>query len=242
MWEGCSHFYFIKAMKKLRILDIYIDESGDFSLYSSENPIYSVAFILVDRNTDNNSPINKFRSNLNKLVGGDHFVHVGNLVRGEKPYKEMDREERWKLFYVLYLFAYHSKYNVAISSVIKEDSIEATTSSLAISLLKCISELQNALSNCDQIILHYDYGQSILAGLITATFLSKYPSCIITKTSQCETPFMQVADLFAYFDLLNFKISKGFLSKSETRFFGGIRNLKKKYLRELTQKYLFRDR
>ena len=227
-------------MKKQKTLDIYIDESGDFSLYSDENPIYSVAFVLVDRDIDNSSPISKFNNNLNKLVGGDHFVHVGNLVRGEKPYKEMEREERWKLYYALYLFAYHSKYNVAVTSVIKGDSIENITSSIAVSLLRCVNELQNHISDYDQIVLHYDYGQSILTGLITATFLSKFESCKVIKTSQSETPFMQVADLFAYFDLLNYKVSKSFLSKSETKFFGGIRNLKKNHLNQLASKCLLK--
>ena len=74
-------------MNKPKKLDIYIDESGDFSTYSAENPLYSVAFVFVDSNDDNVSPINKFNSNLNNLMGGDHFVHVGNLVRGEKPYE-----------------------------------------------------------------------------------------------------------------------------------------------------------
>ena len=229
-------------MRKQKTLDIYIDESGDFSLYSEENPIYSVAFVLVDHDIDNSGPISKFNSNLNKLVGGDHFVHVGNLVRGEKPYKEMNREERWKLFYALYLFAYHSKYNVAVSSVVKRDSIESIMTSIAISLLKCVNELQNHLSVYDQVILHYDYGQSILTGLITAAFLSKISSCKVVKTSQSETPFMQVADLFAYFDLLNYKISKSFLSKSETKFFGGIRNLKKNYLTQLMSKRLLKNK
>ena len=229
-------------MKKQKTLDIYIDESGDFSLYSVENPIYSVAFVLVNRDIDNSGPINKFNNNLNKLIGGDHFVHVGNLVRGEKPYKEMNREERWKLFYALFLFAHHSKFNVAVTSAIKGDSIENVTSSVAASLLKCVDELQNDISRYDQIILHYDYGQSILTGLITATFLSKISSCKVMKTSQNGAPFMQVADLFAYFELLNYKISKSFLSKSETKFFGGIRNLKKNYLTQFSSKYLFKNK
>ena len=229
-------------MKKQKTLDIYIDESGDFSLYSEENPIYSVAFVLVDYDNDNSGPINRFNNNLNKLIGGDHFVHVGNLIRGEKPYKEMDREERWRLFYALYLFAYHSKFNVAVASVIKGDSIENITSSIATSLLKCVDELQKNVSHYNQVILHYDYGQSILTGLITATFLSKISSCKVVKTSQSETPFMQVADLFAYFDLLNYKISKSFLSKSEMKFFGGIRNLKKNYLVQLSSKHLLKKK
>ena len=34
-------------MTKKKQLDIFIDESGDFSVFSKENPLYSVAFIMV---------------------------------------------------------------------------------------------------------------------------------------------------------------------------------------------------
>ena len=91
-------------MIKKKQLDIFIDESGDFSLFSKENPIYSVAFVVVKKEDDNDSPINKFNNYLVNLFGGDHFVHVGNLVGAEKPYQEMTREERWHLFYTLFLF------------------------------------------------------------------------------------------------------------------------------------------
>ena len=85
-------------------LDIYIDESGDFSVFTKQNPLYSVAFIMVKKDDDNDSAINRFDNYLDNLFGGDHFVHVGNLVRAEKPYEDMNREERWHLFYTLFLF------------------------------------------------------------------------------------------------------------------------------------------
>ena len=42
MWEVVPAFIF-SYMKKKKQLDIYIDESGDFSLFTKENPLYSVA-------------------------------------------------------------------------------------------------------------------------------------------------------------------------------------------------------
>ena len=46
MWEVVPTFIFSRMTKKKQ-LDIYIDESGDFSVFSKENPLYSVAFIMV---------------------------------------------------------------------------------------------------------------------------------------------------------------------------------------------------
>lgn len=71
--------------KATKQLDIYIDESGNFDSYSKHNLIYSVAFVMVDL-TDkemNDKQVAIFESKLSNIVGGDHFVHVGNLVRGD---------------------------------------------------------------------------------------------------------------------------------------------------------------
>ena len=46
MWEVVPTFIFSRMTKKKQ-LDIFIDESGDFSVFSKENPLYSVAFIMV---------------------------------------------------------------------------------------------------------------------------------------------------------------------------------------------------
>lgn len=67
-------------MKKIKQLDIYIDESGDFSPASKENPLYSIAFVLVEKENNNENAINKFYNFLSSLFGGGHFVHVGNLI------------------------------------------------------------------------------------------------------------------------------------------------------------------
>ena len=122
-------------MAKEKRLDIYVDESGDFSSYSNDNPLYSVAFVVVNSEDDNNKQIKRFNDYLNELFGGNHFVHVGNLVRAEKPYELLKREDRWKIFYVLYLFAMYAKYKVFTVSIIKTDSKEDTLLQLAKSIV-----------------------------------------------------------------------------------------------------------
>ena len=224
-------------MKKKKELDIYIDESGDFSLFSKENPLYSVAFIMVKKDDDNVSAINKFNNYLENLFGGDHFVHVGNSVRAEKPYEEMNREERWHLFYTLFLLARHAKYSALVSTIVKRDSDEKTILLLTKSIISMINDNSKVLEKY-HLVLHYDFGQGPLAGIISSSFLSAFPDCEIIKTPQSQNPFMQLADLFAYSELLKYKIDKGFLTKSETKFFGGIKNLKSNYLENLKKKYL----
>ena len=94
------------------------------------------------------------------------------------------------------------------------------------------------INNYEKIVLHYDFGQGSLVGIVTASFLSKFSQCKVIKTTQSQSPFMQLADLFAYLALLNYKASKGYLTKSENKFFGGIKNLKRNYLDCLEAKHL----
>lgn len=236
MWEVVPTFIF-SCMKKKKQLDIYIDESGDFSLFTKENPLYSVAFIMVKKDDENDSAISKFNKHLDNLFGGDHFVHVGNLVRAEKPYEDMNREERWHLFYTLFLLARHAKYKALVPAIVKRDSDEKTLLLLTKTVITMIKDNRKLLEKY-LLVLHYDFGQGPLAGIISSSFLSAFPDCEIIKTPQSQNPFMQIADLFSYFELLRYKIDKGFLTKSETKFFGGIKNLKSNYLESLYEKYL----
>ena len=238
MWEAVPTFIFSK-MKKKKQLDIYIDESGDFSLFSNENPLYSVSFVMVKKDVDNNSQINKFSNYLINLFGGDHFVHVGNLVRAEKPYEKMKREERWDLFYVLFLLAKHAQYSVLNATIVKDESFDKTLLNITKSIINMISDNKMVLEKY-KLVLHYDFGQGPLAGILTSSFLSVFSDCEIVKTIQSQNPFMQIADLFAYVELLKYKMNKGYLTKSETQFFGGIRNFKHNYLKSLEKK-LFRN-
>lgn len=236
--SGCGKIvpaFFMNAKKRL---DIYVDESGDYSKFSAENPLYSVAFILVNNSDDNSGPIHKFEKNLSNLIGGNHFVHVGNLVRGEKPYEEMLREERWKLFYALHLFAYYAKYRIIVSSVIKKETMEEIVTSITNALFNVIDDYYDYLNNYEEIILHYDYGQRVLTEIITTIFLSKFSNCKMYKTAQSQSPFMQLADLFAYFEMLKYKVSRGYLTKSESKFFCGIRNLRDNHINKYAGKYI----
>lgn len=230
---------FILPMKRTKKLDIFIDESGNFSQFIHTNPLFCVAFVLVDNNSDNSGAIEKLFSYLDNLLAGEHFVHVGNLVRGEQPYTNMQRQERWRLFYTLYLFSKHALFNVATSSIVKKETDTDTTTLIVNSILSLVDNLGYTLNKYDELVLHYDYGQATLADIIIAAFKSNYSKTMMVKTKQDDSPFMQVADLYAYFELIRYKVSKGYLSNSETKFFGGIKLLKHEFIKNLERKQIF---
>lgn len=151
----------------------------------------------------------------------------------------MKREERWRLFYALYLFSKHAQFDVATISIIKKEVAADSMELVSNSILSLVDNLRDVLNKYDELILHYDNGQGIFAGIIIAAFKSNCPKTKMVKTKQGDSPFMQVADLYAYFELIRYKVSKGYLSNSETKFFGGIKLLKHEFIKNLERKQIF---
>lgn len=225
-------------MKKAnKQLDIYIDESGNFDNYSTNNLLYSVAFVMVDSGEDNTKPLSIFSKKLSNIFKGEHFVHTGNLVRGEKPYEGMLLEERQALFYILFLLAKHSKYKVVCSKTEKKQFVDMVYEGITDSVINTIKSLEEYISNYDNVVIHYDNGQEFLKGALLTAFRMITRKVTIVKTLQQDNPFMQVADLFSYFELIKYKITKSGLSRHEINFFGMSRKIKKDYLNQLEDKF-----
>ena len=180
----------------------------------------------------------KLVSKLSNIVGGDHFVHVGNLIRGEKPYEETLLKERQDLFYILFLLAKYSKFKVACSIAEKKEINNEIYEGITDSVIATVNGLGNYLSKFDKVIVHYDNGQDFLKGALLTAFRMFSKNVVIVKTLQQENVYMQVADLFSYFELIKYKIRKACLSKYEIKFFGETRKIKKDYLKQLEEKYI----
>ena len=220
-----------------KVLNIFIDESGDYSPYSVSNPLYSVAFVMVG-DDNNEHALNIFKNQLKNNDGGDHFVHTGNLVRCEKPYEGMLREKRQELFYSLFLFAKFAKYKVCCVNVVKKGKDNVLDTFIGDAIYEMVIEHQKYFSSFDRIILHYDNGQGILSDIIFTTFGLRCQNVVFTKTLQEDSPYMQVADLFSYFELIKYKIDANNLSKSEIAFFGNTRKIRKNYFEQLKNKFI----
>lgn len=224
--------------KKIKSLDIYIDESGNFDSYSKSNLIYSVAFVMVGLDNHNEKSLSIFRNKLSYIIGGEHFIHTGNLVRKETPYEGMSVKERQDLFYILFLLAKNANYKVKCSLMEKKNADNEIYEKISDSIFDTISEMRSFLDSYDSITVHYDNGQDFLKGVLLASFRINNKNVKFVKTLQEEEPFMQVADLYSYFELLKYKISNGFIGKNEERFFGMSKKIKSTYLKQLKDKYL----
>ena len=119
------------------ILKLFVDESGDPGVFSSHSPIYSVGFVALEPGVDFLDHERRFKERVSRLDGGEYFVHVGNIVRNEKPYKEVSPENRRKLFWNLFFFAMQSPIRISSVHCRKEGmNLENLPSSLNVRLGK----------------------------------------------------------------------------------------------------------
>ncbi|MCQ2793859.1 MAG: DUF3800 domain-containing protein [Bacilli bacterium] len=227
-------FFFKQHMNNKKTLNIYIDESGDESQYSTKNSLYVVSFLCVEDEKLSNSAIKIFRQKLKNAEGGSHFVHVGNLVRKEKPYNDMQREKRKILFHDLFLLCEHSTYKYFNAVYIKKQRNQRT---LIENISKCIfKEIEKRspyFNQFDVINFHYDGGQAFLKGVFASLSSSIVANARYVDTQQKDHPFMQASDLLSYMELVWFHACNGQLTESEIKFFGLKRKIKKDYIRHL---------
>ena len=73
-------------MKNEKILSILIDESGDFGKLDNNNPYYYVIMVLHEQNDDITDKVDALESKVKNWGYENHYIHVGPLIRREKPY------------------------------------------------------------------------------------------------------------------------------------------------------------
>lgn len=226
-------------MKQKRELDIYVDETGDESAFSVDNPLYIVSFVCVETANDNKASIESFMNKLSKLNGGDHFVHTGNLVRKEKPYKNLLMEDRQKLFGAIFFFARKVKFsyfNAVIDKKVHQD--KSLYERITDCLIKTIHIYEDYFGKFSKIRIHYDGGQAFLKGVFITSTKYAFSNGEYVQTRQAESPFMQLADMVGFMELIWYKANQGRLTKSDEKFFGKKRKIYKDYIKFLdTRKF-----
>ena len=105
----------------MRKLHVYADELGDAGPYSEHSPIYSLSLLFLDEVSDRSKNLRILKSAIRKY-GGDHFIHCGNLIRGEEPYEGVLREDRQALFYALVSYAGGIDFSFKVARVAKTES------------------------------------------------------------------------------------------------------------------------
>ena len=86
----------------------------------------------------------------------------------------------------------------------------------------------------DRVVVYYDGGQKEITTIIN-TVLNTLLEAEVRRVRPSDYRLFQAADMICTLELLSVKVDENSLSKSEQEFFGGVRNLKKNYLKPLAR-------
>jgi hypothetical protein len=86
----------------LKELSVFIDESGDFGAYESHSPLYLLTLVFHNQSSDITPNLLRLQDTMKQRRLPDYTVHAGPLIRRDNEYREMDMEERRKIFNTMF--------------------------------------------------------------------------------------------------------------------------------------------
>ncbi len=207
--------------RKLRTLNLYIDESGDFGMGASSSKFYLIALVLHEERF----PINKQEKYLNERLeklGYTGMIHSSPLIAKKDEYSKYSIETRKKILWLLFNFT--RSVNINISSILVEkkyiNSTNHLVNKLEVELRKFIINNKTYLNSFDSINIYYDNGQIALTKIINNVFSELSNINRIAKFDKKQNRLFQIADMVTAIDKVNYKIkNKIILTKGEKYFF-----------------------
>lgn len=222
-------------------LSIFIDESGDFGPYEPHAPFYIVSLVFHDQSHDISRDIAYLRRHLvEQGFPEDHAVHSMPLIRHEADYWALDAQGRKRLFRSLFSFMRLAP--IGYSSFVYRkrefgDDRHELVSRMARDMGGFVRDNLSFFQSFDRVIVYYDNGQQEITLIVNAVF-NALLGAEVRKVRPSDYSLFQVADMACAVELLAAKLQDGILSKSELEFFGGVRDLKKNFLRPALRKKL----
>ena len=224
-------------MKNENILSVLIDESGDFGKLDNNDPCYYVVMVLHEQNNDITDKVDALDKKIKNWGYENHYIHVGPLIRREKPYLEESRENRRSLFNALFHFTRTVPIKYLKVLMDKRECTEHSSVEYADKLSKQISAVLKQHSayfnSFDKIIVYYDYGQGELARILVSVFNALFSNVEIRKALPTNYRLLQVADLLCTVEMI---ADKDVLTKSEVDFFYSKRDFRKNILKQIEKK------
>lgn len=222
----------------MKILSIFVDESGDFGKYSKHSPYYVVTMVFHNQDNSIKKHIVKLNNKLKNLKCSEISIHTEPLIRKEESYTNLSPNERRNIFTKLFYFSLKCDINYKsfiYNKIEFKDSFELQTK-MAKDMTIFMKEHLSYFQSFDQVILYYDNGQyqltSILNSLLAVTISNYY----IRKVIPSDYKLFQVADMICTLELINCKMKHGDLSRSEKLVFHSKTQIKKDFIKPIKSK------
>lgn len=233
--------YCSQAMTKE--ISIFVDESGSFSPAGADmhSPYYLLCMVFHDQADDISHEIELLHEAFRQTgFDPDQVVHAGPMIRREDEYRSMPREVRIRIFRRMMIFLQKAKFKYKCFKLFKpyNSGDNAIHDSLLQTIVGFLISRRDDFNSYDRLKVYYDNGQAQITSLLKEAF-AIYSAKVefATDVSPERYRLFQVADVICTLELAKAKLStSGTISESEERFFGGIKNFKKNYLKPLARK------
>lgn len=241
--EGNSSPSYFLEMANIKEISVFIDESGSFSSYEADpnSPHYLLCMVVHNQDDDISEEESKLQDSLQNMgLERAHTIHAGPLIRREDDYANMTREKRIGVFRRMMIFIQKAKFKYRCFRIYKpyHTNQDAIHDILLQAMLDFLVAHRDELNACDGIKIYYDNGQSQVTELLKEAFAMFSPKvCFVPQVSPNRYRLFQVADVACTLELTRAKLEeKERISISEDKFFGGVKDLKKLYLKPLSKK------
>ena len=222
---------------------MFVDESGSFAPAGSDlhSPYYLLCMVFHDQSDDISSEIDRLRSAFIQTgIAADHTIHAGPMIRREEEYRTMSRELRIRIFRRMMVFIQKANFKYKCFKLFKpyNSGDGAIHDTLLQDMVDFLISHRADFNACEKLKVYYDNGQTQVTALLKEAF-AIYSSKVefATDVQPSKYRLFQVADVICTLELVKAKLmDNGLISESEDRFFGGIKNLKKNYLKPLSRK------
>lgn len=158
-------------------LGIFIDESGIFERNTSQKDnlkdLYIVSFLFHNKSLSINKDIALFEKFLIENGFDSQIqIHTMPLIRQQKPYSELDRNARRKLFH--HLFQFMRKLKLKHKTFVCDKRYcytkQAIKQKLEHYIKQIITEKYDYFKKFDEIVIYYDRGQNYLTKILHNAF------------------------------------------------------------------------
>ena len=227
-------------MSELR-LSVFVDESGKFQFPDPASRFYIVGMVFHDQAFDASELIERLEMDWRNMGFENFCFHAGPLIRREKGYQYMPREQRTAIFSRMMLFARKMKFLYHCLVVDKKyvTSTRQIVERLQIQLAEFLDADSLHVSDFSSVKIYYDCGQTPVTKLLHDTFSARLgdKATFAPAVKPESYTLFQLADLICTIKLIELKLThKLQMTAGENRFFRGPRIFKHDILRSLKTK------
>lgn len=208
-------------MIKIKRLNIFIDESGDFGFVKGSSELYAVSFTIHESDNSITKELQYLNDRLNKLKYSG-MLHLAYLIAKRDDYASFDLEQRQKIFWTIFNFA--RKVPVKLKTIILDkrymNSKSQLNKTISIEVNRFINENKKFLDSFDKIVIYYDNGQETLATILDIIFATNERVERRIEFDHTKKRLFQVSDMLTFIDKLDYKFHNNMsFTKAEKYFF-----------------------